>query len=288
MLWLAAMLLCAALALAGCAGDDDDNDSADDDGAADDDDADDDDADDDDDNDDDNDTGDDDDDNDDNDDDETPPTDTIHAYVYDILTSAYLQGVTCELVKNADGSSFSPAITTTSDASGLCAFNDAGVKGEYSVKFTKNAYPTHYAFKYDAARDWYFPLTSNLARTSIALLLGVTLDSSKGVLSGKAIWYADPSEPIGCATAADDAGDQAYYFSDAGLPTTDRTDTNPANGYYLFVNVDPGANNLTVTLSNDDQGTADVPMVFADAIIMRDVLFSTTDYPTNPTPGDCE
>jgi 5-hydroxyisourate hydrolase-like protein (transthyretin family) len=266
----------------GACGDDYDDDNDDDN---------DDDTDDDDDNDDNNDTtdDDDDDDNDDDNDDETPPTDAIAAVLSDLLTGDPVVGATCELIKSSDGSSFDPPVTATTDSNGRCTFNQEA-KGFFSVKFTDAAYVTSYAFNFDAAMEWYFSLVTPVARAGIAASLDVTLDDSKGIVTGAVAWYNPGTgafAPVGCGVVTNDNASTIYYFNDYGLPVDWRTDTNPLNGLFLALNVPPGPDAFHADVDGAIE-SAEVPAVFADAIVFVDVFYLTTEYAQNPTPGGCD
>jgi hypothetical protein len=259
---------------------DDDNDSTDDDGSPDDD------ASPDDDDDDNDDASPDDDDN----DDATPPTEKIQFTLTDVLTGAAVPGATCELVRD-DGSSFSPPVTVTSDSSGMCTFNGGAKTDLYSAKVTMNGYITIYAFDWPVIANtggWVFRMVTPLERTGLALLLGVTLDSSKGVVAGGVDWIGSDgtSQDVGCATVSDDASDTFFYFDSTGTPSKSRTNTNPVNGLFLAVNIPPGSLTIHADTNGDTVDTT-VPVVFADMIVYAPLTYYYAQYPTNPTPGSC-
>ncbi len=307
LLALMALMICSALVAANCGDDDDDdddNDDADDDDndtGDDDDDTGDDDTGDDDTGDDDtgdDDTGDDDTGDDDTGDDDTgdddstmddPPTEPITIHVIDFLSGSNLTGATCELVNRYTGESFEPAITTTADTNGFCFFNTVEKNEQYSVKFTLNNYVTTYAFNYDTVMTWEFSLVSNIARASIAALLGETFDPSKGIVGGIVQYYDDvtpAAEVIGCAEVTSDTSRPTYYIDGSGMPTTSRTSTHPSNGYFLITNVTPGNYLLTADTDGDEEG-AIVPQVFADCIVYVNIYYKSSEYMSNPTPGGC-
>ena len=223
------------------------------------------------------------------DDDATPPTDPISVYVFDLVTGDYISDVTCELISPLDGSSFDPAVTTTSDGNGLCAFNQTA-KGLFSIKFTQAGYVTSYGFNYPSESSWYFGLVTPADRALLALSLGVTLDSSKGVVSGGVMWIDETNhnvEPVGCAVVTNDNANTIYYFNDARIPVTGLTETNADNGYFLAVNVPAGSDVFYADVEGD-QVSSDLPIVFADSIVFVDLYYLSGTYPTNPTPGGCE
>jgi hypothetical protein len=299
--WLAVILglLTAGLFFGCSSGDDDDDDSGDDD-TADDDTADDDTAGDDDTGDDD--TGDDDDDDDDNDDNDdnnddndnddnddlTPPSAAVIVRLSDFLSGNLIVGATCELVRNGDGASFDPPLTDTSDAAGNCTFNTYE-KGElFSMKVTYAGYVDSYFFQYDTDSTWYFYLVSNVTRTGIFLLLGLSQDVSKGAIVGGVKWdlNSHTSEDIGCAEVTSSSGDTVYYMDDTGMPSTSRTSTNPNDGYFLSLLVDPGS----YTVSADVDGAVEeqaVPRVFANTLTYVNIMYPESEYATNPTPVGC-
>jgi hypothetical protein len=256
--------------------DDDNDDTTDDDTAGDDDDDDDDD--------------DNDDDNDDNDDDATPPTELITVFVHDFMTSANMAGVTCELINNADGTSFDPPVTTTSDAAGGCAFN-APTKGLFAVKFSITAYKDAYAFNFDSANAWYFPMVSGAAISAIESLLSITVDPAKGLTAGTAYWRDATGgsydlEPIGCADVSTDDHADVFYLDAMGLPTTGRTSTHPDNGYFLAPNTTTGARTFSADVDGNVE-TATVPVINADAVTFTNIFYDAPGYATNPQPGGC-
>ena len=222
------------------------------------------------------------------DDDVTPPTDPISVHLTDILTSQNIENATCELINNTNGESFDPPVTTTSGADGFCYFNQVA-KGLFSLKITHGDYVDSYAYNFDASVDWELKLVTPFARTMLAVMIGVTLDSSKGVVSGAVNWipaeggYADP---VGCAVVSDTQESEMFYFDNAGLPTTGRTDTNPANGYYLAVNVTPGSDTFT---ADTDGAIAEqnVPVIVADSVTYADIFYYAPEFADNPTPAEC-
>lgn len=292
-LFLGLLLLLLGFGLVACGGDDDDDN---DDGAPADDDVDDD-ADDD--------TGDDDVDDDSTDDDvdddttdddvdddtgdddtETPPTDPISVTLLDVISDNPIVGATCELIRST-GTSFDPQITTTSDTDGLCAFNAKMRDDIFSMKITHDDYVDSYAFLYPASGSWYLKLVTPAVRAMLAIAISVTLDDTKGVVSGAVNWDDGSAfTPLGCAVVTDDAGSDIFYFDNGGLPTTGRTDTNPANGYFLAVNVDPAADTFT---ADADGETIDktLPTIVPDAVNYMNLIYDNATWPTSPEPAGC-
>lgn len=220
-----------------------------------------------------------------------PPTDLISIHIADFVSGANIAGAECELVRNDDGSSYDPPIVVTSGTHGYCTFNETAVKGQiFSVKFSKAGYVTSYFFNYQTEVNWYFNVVSTVVRTAIFDLLVLTEDPSKGAVTGAVKWIDDTQDPwvlqeVGCAPVTFTGSGTVYYFQ-AGMPTTERSGTNPMDGYFLSLLVDPGAYELSTDLGGDT-AQADVPMVFTDAITYTNLNYFIGDYPENPTPDDC-
>ncbi len=296
-IFLGFLLLLPVLMLAGCGCGDDDDDN--DDGAPADDDVDDDTADDDtadddvDDDTTDDDTADDDTTDDDTTDDDTgdddtelPPTDPISVELLDVISDNPIVGATCELIRST-GTSFDPAITTTSDAGGLCEFNQKVRDDLFSMKITHDDYVDSYAFLYPASGSWYLKLVTPAVRAMLALAISVTLDDTKGVVSGAVDWDSGSDfSPVGCAEVTDSAGSDIFYFDNGGLPTTGRTDSNPANGYFLAVNVDPAEDTFTANADGEEIEKT-LPTIVPDAVNYMNLIYDNATWPTDPEPAGC-
>ena len=301
------LLLCALLIgllsmgiLTGCSCDDDDDDNDDND-AADDDETDDDD---------DNDTGDDDDDDDDTTDDDTTdddtgdddttdddtgdddtdvaPTEPISVRLKDFITALPVANATCEIVRNSNGGSFNPPITTTSDSDGYCLFNQPPKKEFFSMKVTKTGLVDSYFFNYSTDYEWYFYTVSNITRTLIFSILGLTQDETKGAVVGGVKWQPNSgtSQDVGCAEVSSTGGDTVYYMDDSGLPTASRTSTNPEDGYFLALLVDPGSYTFTADTDGNEESEP-APRVFANSLTYINITYHESEYPTNPEPAGC-
>jgi hypothetical protein len=120
--------------------------------------------------------------------------------------------------------------------------------------------------------------------------LGVALDLSKTQVWGVVAWITPDAPPaaIGCATVTVAPGSgQVFYADDSGLPTTERTSTNPVNGVFIVVNVEPGS----YTLTGDVDGNTEefmAPDSFAGSLASVEIQYPSSTFPTNPTPAGCE
>lgn len=217
-----------------------------------------------------------------------PPTDAITVYVFDFGTRQAIAGVTCELISAVTAGSFDPPVTTTSDVDGMCAFNQTAKDGVFNIKFTKANYVETYAFNSATDIEWYFPIATNATRQNVATLLGVSLDPTKGIAAGAVQWYSDTEvlEEVGCATVTSSGGDTVKYVGASGLPDPGRVSTHPDHGYYLAMNVAPGAYTYTAD-ADGATATGHFPHVIADAITYVNIVYAYAQYPANPTPAGC-
>lgn len=222
------------------------------------------------------------------DDDAIPPTAPITVHVYDFFTGLSLEAVACELIDNATGNPFNPPLTDSSDADGICKFNQSSAAGEtFAIKFSVAGYVTTYALNNDSDIEWYFPMVEPAVRQTVALLLGVTIDPSKGVAAGIVQWIDGTDlDDIGCAAVVSSAGDAVYYFGAVGLPDASRKTTHPANGLFLSFNVDAAPVTYTATTDGNVEDTT-FSTVFADSVTYSNIIYDSGAYPTNPTPSAC-
>ncbi|HPM76771.1 MAG TPA: hypothetical protein PK961_06750, partial [bacterium] len=222
------------------------------------------------------------------DDTDVPPTDPISVRLEDFITGQPVSGATCELVRNSNGGSFNPPLTTTSDAQGYCLFNQTEKVEFFSMKVTKTGLVDSYFFNYSTGYNWYFYTVSNLTRTMIFTLLGLTQDETKGAVVGGVKWQPNSgdTQDIGCAEVSSSGGDTVYYMDDAGMPTTSRTSTNPNDGYFLALLMDPGSYTFTANVDGDEESEP-VPQVFANSLTYVNIYYHESDYPTNPQPAGC-
>ena len=221
--------------------------------------------------------------------------------VSDLLTTNKLAGATCERIAE-DGTSFRPPIRTATDADGVCFFEVEDATGQYNFKVTDRNYLNYYLFyapvppTLDEAGFWSpYPiqLLSQGGKQALTQGLGLELDPTKGHVFSAAWWtreIPDPefgwADPVGCAHVTGDVLPNLYYLSDQGLPSPDRSSTNPLNGGFHIYNLDPGFYFFDVTA---DESTLDltIPAVFADSITTTWALYSSALYPNNPTPEVC-
>jgi hypothetical protein len=282
---LLAMSMAAGLMLiSGACGDDDDDDDDNDDATDDDDDV----ADDDDD------VVDDDDDviDDDDDDDDTTacPADAVGGIATDFKSDAPVPNATIELVDNATGLSFDPAISgTPSGPSGYVELTAPAGATAVAVKFTGSSYKNTYQYNFPVGEcDETFLGISKTTVTLIAALLSLPLDPAKGHASG-AVYYDDGTKgdvPVGCAEVdfTPASNGEIRYFSDSDLPSQTQPNTNPLNGFFVAINADPvvaPGYEMTATASDGvTTKSAILPAVFADAVCIQTIVFDSD-------PGGC-
>ena len=121
--------------------------------------------------------------------------------------------------------------------------------------------------------------------------LAINFDADKGGITGAVKWYnPDPMDnklsDLGCAEVSCDCGNTVYYLGNDGIPTATRTNTNPANGYFMLVNVIPGSYTLTSDVDGNVE-TASVPRVFADSLTYLNINYLESEYATDPEPYGC-
>ena len=302
--WLLALVAALILSLGlvlGCGDDDDDDDDDEGDDDATDDDATDDDATDDDA------TDDDatDDDDDDDDDDDTPVPGSIGGTVIDFLSDNPLADTNVEALIADTGLPFDPAITGTTDDAGYVLLDLPGMYEQETVgvKASRGSYKDTVQFGFIVGTvGEEFLAISNTVFGLIAASTDVTPATDKGHVAG-AVYWGEPSDetPIGCAEVTMDiANDGMFYASGIlGLPGLDREvttpgdpqdgeGTNPEDGVFTSINVDATMTGVTTTASADGtEETSFLPIVTVDTVLIQNVYYNKTAYPTNPQGAWC-
>lgn len=284
-LWLL-LLLVAALSLTigvvmGCGDDDDDDDDTGDDDDVDDDDTGDDDTSDDD-------VIDDDDDDDTGDDDIIEPG-KIGGTTKDNKSLALLKGAEVNLVDDETG-----------DLLGVSGFSDAetgyiilDVPLDYEldtigVKVTFDGYMDtfQYHFNVGVTNEDFYGISESLVAAMAILLPGVSIDPEKGHAAG-AVYWGDPTDetPIGCAMISmDPAQDEIHYMNNLGIPFPGRDEdgTNPLDGKFAALNVDPGGPYTITSDVDGEEVSVLLPKVVANSVNIASIYYNKTDYPEQP------
>ncbi|MBI5529327.1 MAG: carboxypeptidase regulatory-like domain-containing protein [Deltaproteobacteria bacterium] len=216
---------------------------------------------------------------------------SISGTVTDFQSKQPVADVTVELYDDDNGASL--GISGTSGADGTITLDGIPAsKGKVGVKTTKadNMDTIQYHFDSGATGETFY-IISQTTVSLIAGILGVTIDPAKGVAAGSV--YYGPStdeEPIGCATVATDpAGGEIHYMDNSGIPTKDRDTkgTNPKNGYFSILNMEPGAININATVGGATESSI-LPKLDANTVAISNVRFLKDKYAANPQPAACE
>jgi hypothetical protein len=201
----------------------------------------------------------------------------------DWLSQAPVTTAMIELVDNQTGLSFNPPIAGTPDGGGYVFLIPPPGVYEVAVKFSASNYLETYQYNFvvDGCQkvQTFFGVSKTTA-TLLAGILGTTVDLSKGQLLGE-VNGGVVADPVGCAVVdmIPNSYEGIYYFTDSGLPTDNRTDTNPANGTFFALNAEPrdhtqGGYEVVATASDGvTQLTEELPAVFAISFHILDLLF---------------
>jgi hypothetical protein len=241
----------------------------------------------------------------DDDNDEFPVERDISAYVRDFQTKETVGAALVELVDNATGEPIGDDWSMTSPSDGKVLFLD--IPEQYGdligVKVSKTGNKNTYQFDFViGATNEDFLLVSEPTAELMALALGITFHPTRGFAVG-GIYGGDSIDenPVGCAVVQTDPApaDGIYYFGLDNLPSSERhvpgddpanagngLGVNPQNGYWVGVNIPPGAVDITAT-SGANVETSLVPRVFPDTVSIANVYFSKDDYTGDPTQNWC-
>lgn len=237
-----------------------------------------------------------------------PGSGSISAYVRDFGTKAEVQLATVELVDNETGQPLGSAWKAESASggdSGYVEFNNVPDElDQVGVRVTKDGNHDTYQYYFDVGSvDEEFLLVSRDLSSLVAILLDLDLDPAAGFAAG-AVYWGDPTDenPVGCGVVqtVPEPVDGIFYFNLSDLPTTDRSLTpnepesaengkgiNPANGYWIGMNIAAGTAVDVTATSGDKVETVQIPMSFADSVTIANVYYSKTDYPNDPTEPWC-
>lgn len=249
--------------------------------------------------------GDDDDDNDSgggDDDDSGGGAGTLSAVVHDFQTKMAVQDAVVELVDNVSGDPLGDQWKLTSPSDGNVTFTGIPEGVDLvGVKVTKAGYKDTYQYDFNVgASGEEFLVVGESTADLVALILGVTLDPTKGFAAG-GIYWGDPTDenPVGCAVVETDPAPESgiYYFGPDDLPTPDRNvdspenaanglGVNPLNGYWVGMNIPAGEVDITA-YSGDNVQTSFIPKVFPDSVCIANVYYSKTDFTADPTQAFC-
>ncbi len=242
-----------------------------------------------------------DDDIDDDTDDDAAPPNSIGGVVIDYFSEVPLEGALVEVLNNATGESFDPPITGISDTNGYVMLTGIP-EGEEQVgiKVSLAGYKDTIQYNFNVGvTDEQFLCISNTTVAAITLLLGIEWDPAKGTAAG-AVYWGDPTDenPIGCVeVTTDPPNDEIHYMNNLGMPSRDRDidtpgnpqngeGTNPNDGAFVSVNMDPGQ--ITITANADGNvEEAVLPQLFADSVCIVTIYYSKDEYPSNPQGAWC-
>ncbi len=282
--WLL-LLLMAALAMTigiNMACDDDDDDDNDDNDEGDDDDTGDDDTSDDDvldDDDDDNDTG----------DDDVIEPGKLGGTTKDNKSLALLKGAEVNLVDDESGdllgvSGFSDPETAYIILDVPTAYELATIGVKVAFEGYMDTYQYH--FNIGVTNEDFYGINEDIVEAMALLLPGVSIDDTKGHAAG-AVYWGDPTdeEPIGCAMITmDPAQEEIHYMNNLGIPFGGRDDegTNPLDGKFVALNVDPGGPYTITATVDDDEVSVTLPKVVANSVNIASIYFNKTDFPEKP------
>jgi len=245
------------------------------------------------------------------DDDDNGGGNSISAYVHDFQTKQPVQDALVQLVDNTTGEPI-PGFEQTSPADGKVVFTGLSDYDLVGVKVSKSSFKNTYQYDFNVgAQDEEFLIVSDSTASIVALVLQVDLDPTKGFAAG-GIYWGDPTDenPVGCAIVQTDPMPNSgiFYFGNDNLPTQDRnvvnplapangTGVNPANGYWVGMNMETGKVDVTAATAWEDQDgtlvpagtfeTTTIPAVFPDSVCIANVYFSKDKYDANPSETWC-
>jgi hypothetical protein len=239
------------------------------------------------------------------DDDDASPTDDdatpilIAGQAVDQITGIPVADATFELLDASTGASLDPPVISTPDNVQPFALQiPAGLGlGDVAIKGSRPGYYDSYAFHMDifgpdtptsALRLWLFPVA---LMDELTGLMGVTLDSTKGMIFGSADWiHNNVASAVGCAEVATDpfnAGtptEAVYYLSDNNRPSVEPTSTGSGNGGFLIFNADPGATTLSAATVSATVSAA--TFVYANSVTIDVLGFGGDAAPSAACPLD--
>ena len=159
-----------------------------------------------------------------------------------------------------------------------------------AVKTSLNNYKDTYQYNFiNGELDETFNAVSNTAINLMSAAAGVSADPAKGHAAGAIYWIndSDEEENIGCGTVAiAPVTGEIFYFGSL-LPDPARTDTNPENSQFAMINSDPGGPYTLTATVEALESSSTLPKVVADSVNIVNIIFTTSDSATNPTPGGC-
>jgi len=240
-------------------------------------------------------------------DDDSGAAGTISGTATDFKTDNPIPGAWVEAINDETGLSFDPQIKLQADQDGKVTLTGIPVtETSVGIKVSTSGYKDTYQFHFavGATNEKFLGISQFLINV-ISGLLGITLDPNKISAAGAVYWGNEfDKNPVGCSevTFAPPApADSVHYFTHSellgDLPTKDRDigtpgdpqngeGTNPLNGYFVAINVDPVA--YTISANADSHiSTSLLPTVPADSVAISDVYFDKGTYPTNPTGSWC-
>ena len=227
----------------------------------------------------------------------------IHGCVHDFSTKTGVLDAKVTILNNDTGEE-TDIVVTTKETDG-CITIDVGTEVDFvGVKVSHGDYVDTIQYNFEnGIKNEEFLAVSNITKSAIEQILGVTLDTSLGNAAG-AIYWGDPTDenPIGCQSVEFDPGDgETHYFGldylpalyrdFPGEPTGGAADngfgTNPANGYYVSVNETPGAVSASVTV-NGITKTNVIPNLPANSMAIANIYFNEDDFEqSQATPEWC-
>ena len=196
-----------------------------------------------------------------------------------------MPGVKVELVSGVDGAPTGP--TETSDADGYVTFQLMG-HTIFNVKLSKAGDIDSYTFGLVAqGNELGAGILSNAVVEALPVMVGTTLDTSKGLLIGTLLFRPDngADQGIGCATVeVAPLGEIFYVGPDGPAKLADLSSTTTADSGYLALNLTAGSVTLTAKVGGTTVATG-TALVFANSVTTNLPLISTGT--TNPTPVGC-
>ncbi len=224
---------------------------------------------------------------------------TIEAQVSDFPTYQPVGGVLVEVVDNETGEPIGISVVSPPDGQVVVEIPE-----EYGdlvgIKTSKDGYMDTYQYNFEVgAKDEDFLIVSNATVDLVAALIDTELDPDKGHAAGGVYW-GDPMDenPIGCAEVTTDPPNEGniHYMGNDDLPSKDRDisgdepangeGTNPKNGHFVSVNMDPGEVLITANADGKEESVV-LPALFPNSICIVNIYYSKDDYDENPTPDWC-
>ena len=141
--------------------------------------------------------------------------------------------------------------STRTNKDGSFSLDLAKVKGTVYLEFLKPGYhPSVVAVPTDAENfQVKIELASREAVDQVARMLGLRQITTKGVFIGRATG-PDGSGLRGMSVQASVKAEGPFYFTDEGLPTTERKTTS-SDGRFLFLNLEPGTGYMEASINNE-------------------------------------